>query len=623
MRDQQLQVLTLCCPDKQLSLAREIVTRSCCAGRGLRQTVDGCNKGLSVFVRGRVGNAEKNWGASKTPDQGANPAPDEAAVRTQLERILTSRGFDATERTHKFLLYIVDETLRDRADRIKAFSIATDVFGRDASFDPRSDPIVRVEAGHLRRALEHFYVTAGQSDPVAIKVPKGSYVPLFEARRPEIAVAPKDHVGSPRRPLLVAVGMVAAVALALAAWLGLQRTPGGRSQRPDIPRLLVKPFDDLTKSENSQTIAQGLTQEIIDQIVKFKDIVTVEGSPDERQLKGVRYALAGSINIENEKIRLQARVLSLPDGVVIWADGYDGDLRASKLGEIEGEIARQVATALGQPYGAIFRADASQKPDNPPDDWAAYACTLSYYAYRASLDARTHPIIRECLEKAVGRFPTYVTAWALLSQIYVDEIRFRFAAEPLSSQPSIDRALHSARRAVELGPDNVRALEAEMLALSFHGEVDAALKVGEHALGVNPNDTELVGEYGFRLALSGNWTRGCMMLEQARARNPGPLAYYEAGLALCSYFRGDYREAAMWINMTAAPENPNYHLIAAEIFGEGGQIEEARRERDWLMAHAPNIIANIRSELAIRVARAEDIDRLIGSLRKAGLPIPP
>jgi hypothetical protein len=112
------------------------------------------------------------------------------------------------------------------------------------------------------------------------------------------------------------------------------------------------------------------------------------------------------------------------------------------------------------------------------------------------------------------------------------------------------------------------------------------------------------------------------MIAEARERNPGPLGYYESGLALCSYFRGDYREAATWIEKTGMPDNANYHWIAAEIYGESGQTAKASRERDWLMENVPKLVANIRRETAMRIARPQDIERLLSSLRKAGLPIP-
>ena len=111
-------------------------------------------------------------------------------------------------------------------------------------------------------------------------------------------------------------------------------------------------------------------------------------------------------------------------------------------------------------------------------------------------------------------------------------------------------------------------------------------------------------------------------MEEARTRNPGPLAYYEAGLAVCSYYKGDLQEATMWINKSPTPENPNYHMIAAAIYGEAGQTIEAAREREWLMAHAPRLVANLRSEVALRVVRREDVDRFLQSLRKAGLAPP-
>ncbi|KRE05791.1 hypothetical protein ASE63_05565 [Bosea sp. Root381] len=73
---------------------------------------------------------------------------------------------------------------------------------------------------------------------------------------------------------------------------------------------------------------------------------------------------------------------------------------------------------------------------------------------------------------------------------------------------------------------------------------------------------------------------------------------------------------------TPASENPNYHLIAAAIYGEAGQAAEAARERAWLEAHAPRLIANTRSELALRIVRREDVDHLMQSLRKAGIAPP-
>lgn len=540
-------------------------------------------------------------------------------IRAMLDRILQSPDFDATPRSRRFLAYVVDETLAGRGDRIKAFSIATDVFGRGTDFDAHSDPIVRLEAGRLRRALEQYYQGGGREDPLAIAIPKGAYVPLFQPR--VVAETERQHV--PRKWRAVAFGTIGALIL-FAAWFAIGMPWREKVQAPAVPRLLVRPFEDLSQPGNSAVIAKGLTHEIIGQLAKFKDIVTVEGK-DSTASSGedARYELSGNINLAASKLHLQARVLSTEDDSVLWAQTYDADFEPSEVIAIERDIASKIATALGQPYGVIFTADSERAVPNAPDDWAAYSCTLSYYAYRANIDAKTHPIIRKCLEDAVTRFPSYATAWALLSQTYIDEIRFGYPIAPSMSPASLDRALAAARRAMELDPQSARALQAEMFALYFSGQIDASLAIGEQALAINPNDTELMGEYGSRLAVSGHWEQGCRLIEEARERSPGPLGYYEALLSTCAYFRNDYKSATMWIKKSGAIENPAYHLIAAAVLTEAGHAKEAAAERDWLMANARSLVESIWNWTVVRYARPEDRERFVGSLRKAGLPIPP
>jgi len=107
----------------------------------------------------------------------AGPVLSEDVIHPQLDRILTSPDFDAPERVRRFLAFIVQETLAGRADRLKAYTIAVEVFGRGADFDNMNDPVVRIEAGRLRRALERYYLLGGRSDPLVIEVAKGGTSP--------------------------------------------------------------------------------------------------------------------------------------------------------------------------------------------------------------------------------------------------------------------------------------------------------------------------------------------------------------------------------------------------------------------------------------------------------------
>src|SRR4051794_14968469 len=109
-------------------------------------------------------------GAALSLADDLGPSTDE--VRASLARLLASPAFQASPRRRKFLDYIVEQILAGAASRLKAFDIAVAVLGRDGSFDPQSDPIVRLEARRLRRDLEHYYLTDGGSDPVRITIPK-------------------------------------------------------------------------------------------------------------------------------------------------------------------------------------------------------------------------------------------------------------------------------------------------------------------------------------------------------------------------------------------------------------------------------------------------------------------
>ncbi len=555
--------------------------------------------------------------------------------RAQLARILGSADFDAPDRKHRFLRYVVDESLASRGERIKAYSIAVEVFGRDASFDPQSDPIVRIEASHLRRAIERYYLTAGVADPILITIPKGGYVPAFSRRGPQeptIArpvmptAAPPDEIpsGRPRAAPSMTIAGALLVGLVAAASFALWWVSSGPNARaPERPRLLVQSFEDLTGTDASAAIARGLSQEVIGQLSKFKDIVVIESvaSQQDGTVPLPRFALGGSVTLSDDVFRLRVRFTNRTDNSVIWANSYDSSMNVGELLAAQSDIARRVATTLAQSYGVISKADAAIRRDNPPDDWAAYSCTLAFYAYRVEVDIGRLPAVRDCLERAVTRFPDYATAWGLLSQAYIDELRFSYPFNPRTSPQTIDRALEAAKRAVELDPMNIRGLEAKMTALYFARDIEGALEAGKRAMEINPNDVELMKEYGTWLAQSGNWTDGCQLTEQAVERNPSRMAYSEAALALCAYFAGDYERAAALIRRTPAMNNPTYHAMAAAFFAEAGYIEDAARERAWLEAHAPALIENARQEVSLRLLREQDAEFFLASLKKAGLDI--
>ncbi len=109
---------------------------------------------------------------------------DLKAVREQLDRILKSGPFLQSRRRQRFLEYVVNETLAGRGERLKGYNVAREVFDRSEAFDPNIDPVVRIEAARLRDKLREYYEADGQSDPIRIDLPKGTYTPHIEFRQP-------------------------------------------------------------------------------------------------------------------------------------------------------------------------------------------------------------------------------------------------------------------------------------------------------------------------------------------------------------------------------------------------------------------------------------------------------
>src|SRR5262245_26455113 len=158
--------------------------------------------------------------------------PDAPGIRLQVDRITASAVFAGSDRMSRLLRYLVDRTLAGEADQLKEYVLGVEVFDRDQRYDPRIDSIVRVEARRLRSKLEEYYGGAGAADPIGIAIPKGSYVPVFDARRtvqpsltappaiePAAAMAPAGQQPPARRSLRssIAVGLLAASVVALVA----------------------------------------------------------------------------------------------------------------------------------------------------------------------------------------------------------------------------------------------------------------------------------------------------------------------------------------------------------------------------------------------------------------------
>ena len=116
--------------------------------------------------------------------QGARTSggPTDSEIRAHVKKLLVSRVFARLARMVRFLNFAVDRALAGTGDSLKEYLVGVEVFDRKADYDPRIDPIVRVEARRLRAKLKTYYASAGKGDAVVVQFPKGAYTPVFRSR---------------------------------------------------------------------------------------------------------------------------------------------------------------------------------------------------------------------------------------------------------------------------------------------------------------------------------------------------------------------------------------------------------------------------------------------------------
>jgi adenylate cyclase len=583
-------------------------------------------------------------------------------VRAELQRIVASREFDASERNHRFLAYVVEETLLGRGGNIKAYSIATTVFGRDSNFDPQADPIIRIEASRLRRSLERYYLTAGKDNAIRIEIPKGTYIPTFHAAGngalvsevsalSRIDVSPAVHGPPPtlnvsangrRRPLwsqrqIIAVGFLGAL---LVGWLGtawfvqyppFDALPAASQVAARGPSILVAPFENDDSDAIDSALVRGFTREVIIGLTRFDDLFVFgpttsfryEGSGD---LPGsvarlpVDFVLTGGVMVSDSRLRAAVTLRNAKTGRYVWSDTIERELTVGGIFQAREIIANQVVQALAQPYGIIFREKSKEIEGTLPQFFTSYQCMLEFYNYWRSLSLPLHATVQSCLEKAVIQDPDYSEAYSALAMVYANIPRYGFNSHGVAFDP-LPKALELARHSIELAPDSVQGYKALHLVYWLMNDVNRSFAAAEQGLALNPNDSEIMADLGGRLCLAGNWERGMPLVQEAFARNPDQPGLYRIVTSLRFYLDGRYKEALAEIEKANIPSVIHYHVILAMAHAQLGQMKQADAEVKEVLKIDPAYGENVIADLRKHNVYPDLIHAVVEGLRKAGLKV--
>jgi TolB-like protein len=273
--------------------------------------------------------AREQFGTIASLNGAAKPSPE--AVRAQLDKILASRAFAGAERPGRFLRFIVEQALV--GNQLKETLLGVEVFGRNPAYDPRLDGVVRVEAVKLRSRLKEYYETEGAADRVRIDLPKGGYLPCFEALPDQPVELIETSAAPPSRRVWWTDWRVIAPLLALvvlmAGYLLARRSPH-RPAAPDSSSIAVLPFVNLSSDRENEYFSDGLTDDLINALTKVRGLrVVARGSafqfkgknPDIRAVGrqlNVATVLEGSVQRSGERLRITAQLSSVADGYHGW-----------------------------------------------------------------------------------------------------------------------------------------------------------------------------------------------------------------------------------------------------------------------------------------------------------------
>ncbi len=249
------------------------------------------------------------------------PVYSKEIIQQQLQTIIRDPLFATCKILRNFLVYVVQETLQERANRLKEYTIALNVLHKPADFNTKESGIVRIHAGRLRRTLNHYYRDRGRFDKIRISIPKGSYVATFT----ENEEATNEPVMIPGKMSVIGV-------------VPFRYSSDGSSSPSLSDGLGIQLSAILMQLENISVIAYYTMRNMI---VKNEDIEQIG-------LKmGAHLLITGDIQIVSGRLRLYIQMIQTNSNRLAWSRMYERKLSADNFFDVQDELVMNIFSELG------------------------------------------------------------------------------------------------------------------------------------------------------------------------------------------------------------------------------------------------------------------------------------
>jgi len=523
---------------------------------------------------------------------GSTSSPSSEAILQQLNRILASPDFRATETQRSFLTFVVETALSGRSNEIKGYTVATQVFGRGADFNQATDPIVSIQANKLRRALERYYLVAGQNDAIRIEIPKGTYVPQFR----EPSRLDGERPSQDRRKAANTRGH---------AW----------------PTILVESFENLTGNRDLEYMGVGIATEIALEITRYQEVRVLRQRPEKRQRRasdiGARFVLCGSIKSDVNGLKVIVSLVDGTTGVHIWGDAHRTDLDPAELIAFEECIASTVVSKISGEYGVIAKTLSAESKRVPPEELTTYQAILRFYRFLADFSPETFVGTFGALKQACTNEPECGLAWSMLARLY----SLNYSLELFDLETPIESAAAFAERGVALDPDNQRTRLIMAFILLFKNELAAGLTEVDRARELNPKSLIVLENLGYLMTLFGDWQRGPVIIRKAIEQNPYYNRIVHYALWVDWVRQGEYDRAFEETQHFRRPSLFWDPLLRAANLGLLGRIEEGMQAGKDLLQCKPDFRTRGRVLIEHYIKFDDIVVRVIQGLNEVGIDV--
>ncbi|HWE53687.1 MAG TPA: hypothetical protein VG273_28110 [Bryobacteraceae bacterium] len=311
--------------------------------------------------------------------------PSAAEVVEAVERICGDPAFARAARLCRFLRHAVNRTLAGEADSLKESLLGREVFDRGPHFDPKADPIVRIDARRLRRKLADYYGAAGASDRIRISFHTGAYVPSFE------------------------------------------RTSGAPEAASGELVVAVLPFRNLSMSVETEFFSEGLTEALLNAAAREPNTKVIarhsafqwsEAGLDPEALRsrfGVQKIAGGTVQTTETECRIAVHLIDTCDSSVVWSKEFRGNF--GRWFDLQELVCAQTVEALRDKPAEPSRKQAGRRIA-PAGDRAAYQLYLRGRHELAKGNPENYGEVLRLFAEAVARDPHLAPAWAGLAQVH-------------------------------------------------------------------------------------------------------------------------------------------------------------------------------------------------------------